>query len=63
MTAPIPAFNIGDAVEKTAGDYVFEGIVAGIIYKLSGVIRYVVEDSRGLLMIMNEKQISITHDK
>jgi len=50
-------FIRGDAVRKTGGDYRFEGVVVGIIVKLSGAIRYVVEDERGLLFIFNETQL------
>jgi hypothetical protein len=53
-----PAFIIGEQVKKApGGDYQYEGTIVGVIRKLSGAIRYVVEDSRGLLFIMNEKQL------
>ncbi len=48
---------IGARVRKTQGDYVFEGEIRSVFTKRSGVIRVVVEDSRGLLLIMNEKQV------
>lgn len=47
----------GDAVIKDSGDYTFEGVIVGIIDKLSGAKRYAVEDSRGLLFIFNAKQL------
>jgi hypothetical protein len=50
-------FAEGVLVEKCTGDYTFEGTVVGIVRKKSGEIRYVIEDDRGLLLIMNEKQI------
>ena len=53
-----PQFNVGDQVKKApGGDYQYEGTIVGVIRKLSGAIRYVIEDSRGLLFIMNEKQL------
>lgn len=48
---------MNDAVIKDSGDYTFEGIIVGIIEKLSGAKRYAVEDNRGLLFIFNEKQL------
>lgn len=50
-------FQVGDKVMKDSGDYVFEGIVIAVFAKKSGAIRYVVEDSRGLLLIMSTKQL------
>ncbi len=50
-------FKIGDKVIKSTGDYIFNGIVVCSFKKLSGKIRYVVEDNRGLLFIFNEKQL------
>jgi hypothetical protein len=50
--------EIGDKVIKTTGDYTFEGTVVSKYNKLSGVTRYVVEDSRGLNLIMNEGQLN-----
>jgi hypothetical protein len=51
-------FVRGDAVQKTMGDYTFRGRVAFFGHKLeSNVLRYVVQDDRGLLMIMNEGQL------
>ena len=48
-------FNVGDKVEKVGGDYTFEGIVVSVFEKLSGAIRLVVEDDRGVLHVYNEK--------
>ncbi len=48
-------FEIGDKVEKVGGDYTFEGIIVSVFEKLSGVIRLVVEDDRGVLHVYSEK--------
>lgn len=50
-------FRLGDQVIKTGGDYKYQGEIVGIVHKKSGQIRYVVEDDRGLLMIMSIGQI------
>lgn len=52
-------FHEGDQVEKSVGDYRFQGVVVGVVRKLSGEVRYVVEDDRGLLLILNERQLRI----
>ncbi len=51
-------FNIGDKIYKDKGDYTFEGEIMAVVFKKSGVRRYVVEDDRGLLLIMSENQFS-----
>jgi hypothetical protein len=48
-------FKIGDKVKKVGGDYTFEGIVVAVFPKLSGAIRLVVEDDRGVLHVYSEK--------
>src|SRR5215472_6889922 len=48
---------IGTRAVKLAGDYTFEGEVRAVVFKKSGAVRYVVEDDRGLLLIMNAEQI------
>lgn len=53
----LPKFEVGDRVIKTDGDYTFEGTVVAVIHKLSGAIRYVVEDDRGILLIMFESKL------
>jgi len=51
-------YGVGDQVKKVTGDYLFYGTVVAVFRKLkSDTIRYVVEDKRGLLMIMNEGQL------
>lgn len=52
-------FAVGDAVEKVGGDYSFSGVVVAVVVKRSGAIRYVVEDSRGLLFIFNGGQLRL----
>ena len=49
--------RIGKVVCKTGGDYEFDGVIVGVVTKLSGAERFVVEDSRGLLLIMNASQV------
>ena len=49
------AFKVGDKVEKVGGDYTFVGVVVAVFEKLSGVIRLVVEDDRGVLHVYSEK--------
>jgi len=48
-------FNVGDKVEKVGGDYTFVGYVVATFPKLSGIIRLVVEDDRGVLHVYGEK--------
>lgn len=49
--------DIGDKVEKVGGDYTFEGVVVSKFEKLSGKVRYVVEDDRGCLHIYSRKNL------
>jgi hypothetical protein len=44
-------------VRKTGGDYTYEGEIVAQFTKRSGAVRFVVEDDRGLLLIMNGNQI------
>ena len=48
-------FKVGDKVEKIGGDYTFVGYVVAVFAKLSGAIRFVVEDDRGVLHVYSEK--------
>lgn len=50
-------FKIGDKVEKVGGDYTFVGIVVSVFQKLSGAVRFVVEDDRGVLHVYSEKNL------
>jgi len=47
--------KIGDLVEKVGGDYTFVGHVVAVFEKLSGAVRLVVEDDRGVLHVYSEK--------
>ncbi len=49
--------QVGDKVIKTGGDYTFEGTVVSVFQKLSGKIRVVVEDDRGILHIFSEANL------
>lgn len=52
--------RIGDRVEKTGGDYWFEGTIIAKFTKLrTGLLRFVVEDDRGLLFIFSEKSLKL----
>lgn len=48
----------GDRVEKVVGDYTFVGVVAKFT-KLSGAVRFVVEDDRGVLHVYSEKNLKL----
>lgn len=50
-------FTVGDVVIKDGGDYVFKGIVVAAFSKLSGSMRYVVENEAGILHIFSAKQL------
>lgn len=52
--------QVGDKIIKETGDYTFEGIIVCAFNKLKGAKRFVVEDNRGLLLIMNENQMVLT---
>jgi hypothetical protein len=47
--------EVGQLVEKVGGDYQFEGHVVAKFAKLSGAVRYVVEDDRGVLHVYSAK--------
>lgn len=49
--------KLGDKVKKIGGDYQFEGIIISVFNKLSGKIRYVVEDDRGVCHIYSAKNL------
>ena len=52
-------FKVGNKVEKVGGDYTFEGTVVAAFQKLSGAVRYVVEDDRGVLHVYSAKTLKI----
>ena len=52
-------FKVNDKVSKVGGDYTFDGTVVSIFPKLSGAIRVVVEDDRGVLHVYSEKNLKI----
>lgn len=54
---PIPFF-VGQFVRKVGGDYRFDGVVVSVFHKLSGQLRYVVEDDRGVLHVFSAKQLA-----
>lgn len=47
--------EIGMLVEKVGGDYQFKGHIVAKFKKLSGAVRYVVEDDRGVLHVYSAK--------
>lgn len=51
-------YQIGQKFEKRGGDYRFKGTIVAAFTKLNGTIRYVGENSDGLLFIFNEDAIS-----
>jgi len=53
-----PLFTFGDRVSKVGGDYRFDGEIRGVVTKLSGALRYVVEDDRGVLHVFSAKQLT-----
>lgn len=52
-------FHVKDRVEKIGGDYYFQGVVVAVFQKLTGQVRYVVEDDRGVLHIYSDKNLRI----
>jgi hypothetical protein len=55
-------FKVGDKVEKVGGDYTFVGVVVSVFQKLSGAVRLVVEDDRGVLHVYSEKNLRTKND-
>ena len=51
--------DVKDKVEKIGGDYIFEGVIVAKFQKLSGAVRFVVEDDRGVLHIYSEKNLKL----
>lgn len=58
MTVAGAVFMLADEVSKVGGDYRFDGIVIGVFKKISGVIRYAVEDDRGVVHIYSDKNLA-----
>lgn len=46
-------FKIGDPVQRGGSEYVFDGVVVGVVTKLSGATRYVVENRDAALHIFS----------
>ena len=53
-------FKLGEKVRKTSVGYQFSGVVTGIFEKLTGVVRYAVENQDGITHIFNEKSLEST---
>jgi hypothetical protein len=51
-------FRRGQKVVKGGGDYTFRGVVVAAFEKLSGKVRYVVENADGVLHIFSESQLA-----
>ena len=49
--------QLGSMVEKVGGDYRYNGVVVSMFKKISGAVRFVVEDDRGTLHIFSEKNL------
>lgn len=58
MTELVCRFKVGDLVRKVGGDYSFVGYVVSVFAKLSGAVRLVVEDDRGVLHVYSEKNLA-----
>ena len=56
-------YKVGGLVEKVGGDYTFVGHVVSVFEKLSGAIRLVIEDDRGVLHVYNEKILRLVDHK
>ena len=50
-------YKAGDVVIKSGGDYSFTGVVICAFTKLSGQVRYCVENAEGIVHIFSEKQL------
>lgn len=50
---------VGTKVSKVGGDYRFDGTIVAAFTKLSGAVRYAVEDDRGVLHIYSRKNFTI----
>lgn len=50
-------FRLRQKVIKRNGDYTFKGVVTSQFRKLSGKVRYVVEDDRGICHIFSNNNL------
>lgn len=50
-------YKSGQRVIKSGGDYFFTGVITCVFTKLSGQIRYTVENPEGIVHIFSEKQL------
>lgn len=50
---PENQLKVGDYVNKIGGDYRYEGVIVARFSKTSGQVRFVVENSDGLLFIFS----------
>jgi hypothetical protein len=50
--------NYADLLQKTGGDYKFEGLVVATFRKTNGAFRVVLENSDGFLHIFDPSQLS-----
>ena len=63
MTDDEKLFKVGQAVVAVGPYYTFEGHIVAVFHKygpthrLDGPVRYVVEDSRGLLLIRSHRTL------
>lgn len=48
---------VGDRVQKVGGDYQLTGWIVARFLKRNGIVRYVVEDERGMLLIYNRNNL------
>lgn len=56
-------YKVGDRVRRRNSDYRFDGVVVAAFSKLSGAVRYVVEDDRGILFVQSESSIEPVVDE
>jgi len=51
--------KVNDKVRRVNSDYEFIGTVVSVFEKTSGLVRYVVEDDRGVLFIWNRENMEL----
>ena len=52
-----PTFDLGQLVKRTGGDYEFVGMVVARFTKISGAVRYVVENNDRILHIFSARNL------